>query len=215
MPTSSPVCPASAWAVSSMKWRSNPAAPTVRTIWTTSWPPVSWPEWKASPWPSGPTWGPRVRAARPAARTPAATASLPRPCTAASSRARDCTPSTAWWTPTTSLETGFSLGSYTLANLRGDITFRRGLPGETYEGIGKGGLNLENLPLLADALGPFGSPVSDSTRALVDERTRVCLTIIYGFDGAAPVEEALRISAAAFARFCRCRPLCDPWCVQG
>lgn len=85
-----------------------------------------------------------------------------------------------------SLETGFSLGSYTLANLRGDITFRRGLPGETYEGIGKGGLNLENLPLLADALGPFGSPVSDSTRALVDERTRVCLTIIYGFDGAAP-----------------------------
>ena len=25
----------------------------------------------------------------------------------------------------------------------------------------------------------------------------------------------LRISAAAFARFCRCRPLCDPWCVQG
>lgn len=113
-----------------------------------------------------------------------------------------------------SLETGFSLGSYTLGNLRGDITFRRGLPGETYEGIGKGGLNLENLPLLADALGPFGSPVSDSTRALVDERTRVCLTIIYGFDGAAPVEEALRISAA-FARFCRCRPLCDPWCVQG
>ena len=47
-----------------------------------------------------------------------------------------------------SLETGFSLGSYTLGNLRGDITFRRGLPGETYEGIGKGGLNLENLPLL-------------------------------------------------------------------
>ena len=78
-----------------------------------------------------------------------------------------------------------------------------------------GALLLENLPLLADALGPFGSPVSDSTRALVDERTHVCLTIIYGFDGAAPVEEALRISAAAFARFCRCRPLCDPWCVQG
>ena len=97
-----------------------------------------------------------------------------------------------------SLETGFSLGSYTLANLRGDITFRRGLPGETYEGIGKGGLNLENLPLLADALGPFGSPVSDSTRAPVDERTHVCLTIIYGFDGAAPVEAALRISAAAW-----------------
>lgn len=114
-----------------------------------------------------------------------------------------------------SLETGFSLGSYTLANLRGDITFRRGLPGETYEGIGKGGLNLENLPLLADALGPFGSPISDSTRALVDDQTRICLTIIYGFDGAAPVEEALRTSAAAFARFCRCRPLCDPWCVQG
>ena len=97
----------------------------------------------------------------------------------------------------------------------GATSFRRGLPGETYEGIGKGGLNLENLPLLADALGPFGSPVSDSTRALVDDQTRICLTVIYGFDGAAPVEEALRTSAAAFARFCRCRPLCDPWCVQG
>ena len=48
-----------------------------------------------------------------------------------------------------SLETGFSLGSYTLANLRGDITFRRGLPGETYEGIGKGGLNLRWAPSAA------------------------------------------------------------------
>ena len=119
-----------------------------------------------------------------------------------------------------SLETGFSLGSYTLGNLRGDITFRRGLPGETHEG--QAAIWACPCPMrwapsspVSDALGPFGSPVSDSTRALVDERTRVCLTIIYGFDGAAPVEEALRISAAAFARFCRCRPLCDPWCVQG
>lgn len=114
-----------------------------------------------------------------------------------------------------SLETGFSLGSYTLTSLQGGIVFRRGQAGETYEGIGKGGLNLEHLPLLADALGPFGSPVSDSTRALVDERTHLCLTVIYGFDGKAPVEAALRTSAALFARFCRCRPLCDPWCVQG
>ena len=102
MPTSSPVCPASAWAVSSMKWTSNPAAPTVRSTWTTSWRPASWPAWKTSPCPGGPIWAPRARAARPAARIPAATASPPRPCTAASGRARACTPSTAWWMPTTS-----------------------------------------------------------------------------------------------------------------
>ena len=76
-----------------------------------------------------------------------------------------------------SLETGFSLGSYTLANLRGDITFRRGLPGETYEGIGKGGLNLENLPLLADALGPLAqSPIyfDDTSSITIPEMRSRC-----------------------------------------
>lgn len=57
-----------------------------------------------------------------------------------------------------SLETGFSLGSYTLANLRGDITFRRGLPGETYEGIGKGGLNWRTCPCWPTPWAPSAVP---------------------------------------------------------
>ena len=77
-----------------------------------------------------------------------------------------------------SLETGFSLGSYDRDALEGTLVFRRGLPGESYAGIGKDTLDLEHMPLLADAEGAVGSPTSDSTRAMVRPESRRLLTII-------------------------------------
>ena len=38
---------------------------------------------------------------------------------------------------------------------------------QTYKGIGKDIINIESLPVFADADGPFGSPTSDSERAMV------------------------------------------------
>ena len=74
-------------------------------------------------------------------------------------------------------------GAYDLANLSGDAAFRVGAPGESYEGIGKGAIDLEGLPLLADVAGPFGSPTSDSRRAMITPATRDVALVLMSFSG--------------------------------
>jgi DNA/RNA-binding domain of Phe-tRNA-synthetase-like protein len=66
-----------------------------------------------------------------------------------------------------SVESRLPVGLYDLAQVQGDIVFRAGRAGETYKGIGKYDLNLEGLPVFCDALGPHGSPTSDSERTMV------------------------------------------------
>lgn len=78
-----------------------------------------------------------------------------------------------------SVETGWPYGCYDLAKLRLPIIFRHGLPGEIYEGIGKRAWHLEGRPVLADADGPFGSPISDSNRSMITEAARRALVVIY------------------------------------
>jgi DNA/RNA-binding domain of Phe-tRNA-synthetase-like protein len=78
-----------------------------------------------------------------------------------------------------SLETGWPFGCYDRARLRPPIAFRHGAPGERYEGIGKQTWHLEGRPVLADSDGPFGSPISDSTRSMITEAAREILIILY------------------------------------
>lgn len=82
-----------------------------------------------------------------------------------------------------SVESRLPIGLYDLAHVQGDITFRAGLAGETYKGIGKYDLNLEDLPLFADELGPHGSATSDSERTMVTPNTRQVLAILVSFGG--------------------------------
>jgi DNA/RNA-binding domain of Phe-tRNA-synthetase-like protein len=83
-----------------------------------------------------------------------------------------------------SVESRLSVGLYDLAHVEGDIVFRAGRAGETYKGIGKYDLNLEGLPVFSDALGPHGSPTSDSERTMVTETTKKIVVIIISFGGA-------------------------------
>jgi DNA/RNA-binding domain of Phe-tRNA-synthetase-like protein len=82
-----------------------------------------------------------------------------------------------------SVESRLPIGLYDLAQASGDIIFRPGRPGETYKGIGKYDLNLESLPIFCDALGPHGSPTSDSERTMVTLATTRVLGIIVSFAG--------------------------------
>lgn len=97
-----------------------------------------------------------------------------------------------------SLETGFSLGSYDMDHLQWPVVLRRGLPGESYPGIGKDAVDLENMPLLADGLGPVGSPTSDSTRAMVTAEGRRFLTVIYSFSERTELVRALALASSRF-----------------
>ena len=106
-----------------------------------------------------------------------------------------------------SLETGFSLGTYDLACLQGDLMLRLGNEGERYAGIGKDTLDLNRMPLLADAIGPFGCPCSDSQRAMIIDNAapntaaRQLMTVIYGFSGAEAVEAAISLTQQHFVAF--------------
>jgi DNA/RNA-binding domain of Phe-tRNA-synthetase-like protein len=82
-----------------------------------------------------------------------------------------------------SIETGWPYGCYDLLRLKPPIVFRHGAAGELYEGIGKRTWHLEDRPVLADAQGPFGSPISDSTRSMITESARPVLAVIYAPSG--------------------------------
>lgn len=82
-----------------------------------------------------------------------------------------------------SVECRMPIGLYDLVHLQGDVVFRTGRAGETYKGIGKYDLNLEDLPLFADAEGPHGSATSDSERTMVTAETTRVLAIIVAFGG--------------------------------
>src|SRR5271154_4374603 len=91
-----------------------------------------------------------------------------------------------------SVECRMPIGLYDLAHVRGDVVFRAGRPGETYKGIGKYDLNLESLPLFADADGPHGSATSDSERTMVTAETTKVLAIIVSFGGPENLENWMK-----------------------
>src|SRR5271156_237266 len=82
-----------------------------------------------------------------------------------------------------SVESRLPIGLYDLEHVKGDVVFRAGRAGETYKGIGKYDLNLESLPLFADAEGPHGSATSDSERTMVTAETSDVLAILVSFGG--------------------------------
>lgn len=78
-----------------------------------------------------------------------------------------------------SLEHQFSLGLYDRDLVRNAVFARIGRVGEGYDGIRKGRVNLSNRPLLADDIGPFGAPTSDSARTQVTAGTTALLAVVF------------------------------------
>jgi DNA/RNA-binding domain of Phe-tRNA-synthetase-like protein len=84
-----------------------------------------------------------------------------------------------------SLETLMPVGTYDLAKVTPPLIFREGRNGEFYKGIGKDVLNIADLPVFADKDGPFGSPTSDSERAMITDSTTSFAMMIISFSGKA------------------------------
>jgi DNA/RNA-binding domain of Phe-tRNA-synthetase-like protein len=83
-----------------------------------------------------------------------------------------------------SLGSFLPVGSYDLAKVAGEIVFRIGKTGESYKAIGKDVINIADLPVFADGSGPFGSPTSDSERAMITAATTKFAMMIISFSGA-------------------------------
>ena len=90
---------------------------------------------------------------------------------------------------------GFSIGGYDAGMIQGDIVFGIGNPNEPYSGIGRGELNIENLPVFRDESGAFGMPTSDSSRTEVTEQTSRFLMILIDFNGDQMLDGALQMAA--------------------
>ena len=100
-----------------------------------------------------------------------------------------------------SVESRLPVGLYDLAHVEGAVEFRAGRAGETYKGIGKYDLNLESLPLFADAKGPHGSATSDSERTMVTEATTRVLAIIVSFGGTSALDGAIQSMTELLTRY--------------
>ena len=85
-----------------------------------------------------------------------------------------------------SLDFLLPIGLYDRQKLQGPVTLRKGLEGESYEGIGKPPVNVADRYVLSDDIGPFGSPTSDSLRTCITEATTESVMTIF-----APAEYSL------------------------
>jgi DNA/RNA-binding domain of Phe-tRNA-synthetase-like protein len=100
-----------------------------------------------------------------------------------------------------SLKTGFSIGGYDSTKIQSPINLSIGNDHDVYEGIGRGILNIEGLPVLRDQLGAFGSPTSDSVRTSVENDTIKFLMIIFGFGDHTSIPAAIQFAEKMLIKY--------------
>jgi DNA/RNA-binding domain of Phe-tRNA-synthetase-like protein len=104
-----------------------------------------------------------------------------------------------------SIEAGWPYGLYNRAKISPPIALRHGTAEEKYEGIGRRVWHLAGRPVLADTEGPFGSPISDSTRTQIAESVSEVLTVLFVPAGAseAAIQEAMEKQAKRLSAYAR------------
>jgi DNA/RNA-binding domain of Phe-tRNA-synthetase-like protein len=105
-----------------------------------------------------------------------------------------------------SLEFQLPYGLYDADKIEGDVELRLGAAGESYAGIRKDEVHVEGRMVLADRLGPFGNPTSDSARTMVTTATTRALLVVFApRDVDAPrLTQVLDATSARMAEFTSC-----------
>lgn len=102
-----------------------------------------------------------------------------------------------------SLITGCSVGCFDADKVQGDtLTLGIGRHDEPYEGIGRGPLNIEGLPVFRDGVGGIGTPTSDNERTKIEESTRHLLMTIHLFDPTLDAEAVEATARDIFTKHC-------------
>ena len=88
---------------------------------------------------------------------------------------------------------GYSIGGFDADKMLGEqLTLGIGKADEPYEGIGRGVINIEGLPVYRDEIGGVGTPTSDHERTKITAQTTHLLVLINGYDGK---EDSVRANA--------------------
>ena len=83
-----------------------------------------------------------------------------------------------------SMKYGYSLGGFDADKFVGNtLELGIGQEGEPYEGIGRGMINIQGLPVYRDGIGGVGTPTSDNERTKITINTNHLLVLINGYDG--------------------------------
>ena len=83
-----------------------------------------------------------------------------------------------------SIAYGYSIGGFDADKFEGDtLTLGVGKAGEPYEGISRGMINIEGLPVYRDKIGGVGTPTSDNERTKMNIDTTHLVVLINGYDG--------------------------------
>ena len=96
---------------------------------------------------------------------------------------------------------------YPISGLDGDriagnsLTMSVGTAEDVYNGIGRGLLNIEGMPVYRDAEGPIATPTSDEERTKFTEQTVKAQININAFAPEMPLEEAVEWTAALLKKY--------------
>lgn len=94
-----------------------------------------------------------------------------------------------------SLRTGYSIGGFDADKIQGtNLCLSIGKADEEFEGIGRGPLNIEGLPVYRDAIGGIGTPTSDHERTKMGLKTTHILALINGYSGEKGLQEAAEMT---------------------
>lgn len=101
-----------------------------------------------------------------------------------------------------SIGSGYAIGGFDADKIQGDaVTLGVGTADDKFEGIGRGVLNVEGLPLYRDAIGGIGSPTSDEERTKIGLETTHLQMQINAFDEEMPLEDTIDWSVSLLKRY--------------
>jgi DNA/RNA-binding domain of Phe-tRNA-synthetase-like protein len=104
-----------------------------------------------------------------------------------------------------SIRSGISIGGYDADKIQGDIVLSNAGENIAYNAIGRGLMNIGNLPVLRDSVEFFGNPTSDSERTSVTDETRNFLMVFFNFEGTAAIKEWLDESKNLLTQYARAK----------
>ena len=101
-----------------------------------------------------------------------------------------------------SIKSGYPISGLDANRIVGDtLTMSVGTQDDVYNGIGRGLLNIDGMPVYRDAAGPIATPTSDEERTKFTEETTTAQININAFGPEMPLEQAVDWTATLLQRY--------------
>ncbi|MCC8146982.1 MAG: hypothetical protein LIO93_11240 [Bacteroidales bacterium] len=108
-----------------------------------------------------------------------------------------------------SLKTGYSIGGFDADLIQGTPILGIGKEDESFQAIGRGNLNIKDLPVYRDRIGGIGTPTSDEERTKIQNNTTHLFMIINSYSGKTCLEDAVNLSGTLLSQYLFNGKICD------